>query len=312
MDSSTVKLIRQMAELAGRQSSELLGYASGNLGAEDWLGALAAMGRRDVVNRRLAARVAKHVGLPGGAKARLLAYLRLKQGQVVDKDELSGVSGIYEWGRRLRELRVEEGWRISSDQTRDDLKPGQYVLESAEPDATLRMRWQTANRIRRTPGSATSRILAYFQANLKKTVSKDELRYVSGIQEHPRRVRELAEAGWQIDSHLDRTDLHPGEYVLISPHQLPAHAREHIKLRFEVLDRDDFRCRSCGTPAGAGRRLQVHHIRTVKQKGTNDPSNLETLCDACHGGKHAIAPSDVVDEILHPELEPELGNSSPV
>ncbi len=306
VDPSTEKLIRQMAELAGRQNATLLGYATRDIDASEWLAALAEMGQQAVLHRKLAGRVAKHFGLPGGAKGRLLAYLKLKQGQIVDKDELSGVSGIHEWARRVRELRVEEGWRISSDQTRHDLKPGQYVLESPEPDQELRKRWQTANRIRRAPGSATSRILAYFQANLNKTVSKDELQYVSKIQEHPRRVRELSEAGWQIDSHLDRTYLHPGEYVLTSPDQLPAHAREHIKLRFEVLERDAFRCRSCGVSAGAGRRLQVHHIRPVKQNGTNDPSNLETLCDACHAGKHALAPTDVVDEILHPELEPEM------
>ena len=234
--------------------------------------------------------------------------MKMNVGQVLDKDELSGVSGIYEWARRVRELRVEEGWPISSDQTRDDLKPGQYILEAPNPDLQLRERWHTANRIRRTKGSATSRLLLYFRENVGKTVSKDELRYVSRIQEHPRRVRELAEAGWQIDSNLDRANLRSGEYVLKSAEQLPAHAREHIKLRFKILERDRFRCKSCGAQAGSGRMLQVHHIQTVKQKGTNDPANLETLCDACHAGKHASAPSDVVDEILHPELERDLGS----
>jgi hypothetical protein len=149
-------------------------------------------------------------------------------------------------------------------------------------------------------------MLAYFRANTGKTVSKDELRYVSRIQEHPRRVRELAEAGWQIDSNLDRTDLRSGEYVMVAGDQLPAKAREHIKLRFEILDRDDFRCQVCGTQAGAGRRLQVHHILPVESGGTNDPDNLETLCDACHAGKHAVAATQVEDELLHPEAEKEL------
>jgi hypothetical protein len=225
---------------------------------------------------------------------------------IVDKDDLSGVSGIYEWARRIRELRVEEGWRISSSQTRDDLKPGQYVLENAEPDLDLRDRWRSANRIRQMPGPATSRILAYFRANIGKTISKDELRYVSKIHAGPRRVRELEEAGWQIESHLDRTELRPGEYVMIAEDRLPAKAREHIKLRFEILTRDDFRCLTCGTAAGAGRRLQVHHILPVEAGGTNDPDNLETLCDACHAGKHALLAADIKDELLYPEDEGNL------
>jgi hypothetical protein len=307
LDATVNKLVREMAQLANRQHGEFLAHASADITAEQWLATLATMGLRQVAERRLGSRIARRVGLPGDAKGRILAYMKLNVGQVLDKDELSGVSGIYEWARRVRELRIEEGWPISSDQTRDDLKPGQYVLEDAEPDLQLRTRWQTANQIRRTKGSAASRILLYFRENVGKTVSKDELRYVSRIQEHPRRVRELAEAGWQIDSNLDRAELRSGEYVLKSLEQLPAHAREHIKLRFRILERDGFRCRSCGAQAGSGRLLQVHHIQTVKQKGTNDAANLETLCDACHAGKHAIAPSDVVDEILHPELERDLG-----
>lgn len=292
--------------LAADQRDYILAAGESDPSPEDWLAILARLGQSEVGLRKLASRVAYRLGLPRGAKPRILTYLRTRVGVIVDKDELSGVSGIYEWARRIRELRVEEGWRVSSNQTRDDLRPGQYVLESVVPDLDLRDRWRTANAIRRTPGAGSARILAYFKANIGKTISKDELRYVSKIQEHPRRVRELAEAGWQIESHLDRTELSPGQYVMVATDQLPAKAREHIKLRFEILSRDDFRCLTCGTAAGSGRRLQVHHILPVEEGGSNDPANLETLCDACHAGKHAIHAIDVRDELLFPEDEKKL------
>lgn len=300
------KAIEEMAALAAEQRNYILKSSEGDLSPEEWLSILARLGQQEVGLRKLASRVAHRLGLPRGAKPRILFYLRSRVGVTVDKEELSGVSGIYEWARRVRELRVEDGWRISSDKTRDDLRPGQYVLESTDPDLALRERWRTANTIRRTSGSASTRILAYFQAHLGETISKDELRYVSKIHAGPRRVRELEEAGWQIESHLDRAELRPGEYVMVDPNQLPAKAREYIKLRFEILARDEFRCVVDGTVAGAGRRLQVHHIVPVEQGGTNEPENLETLCDACHAGKHSMHATDVRDELLYPEAERKL------
>jgi hypothetical protein len=38
-----------------------------------------------------------------------------------------------EWARRVRELRNEEGYQILTHHDRSDLKPGQYVLETAKP-----------------------------------------------------------------------------------------------------------------------------------------------------------------------------------
>eukprot|EP01036_Dinobryon_divergens_P013148 gene13148-17726_t len=52
----------------------------------------------------------------------------------MDSDELRDVAGgISEWARRIRELRDEEGYFIQTHNDRADLKPGQYVLESAKP-----------------------------------------------------------------------------------------------------------------------------------------------------------------------------------
>lgn len=68
-----------------------------------------------------------------GSKQRILDYLLAHLGQVVTKDELREASGnVSEWARRLRELRDEEGYQILSHKDRNDLKPGQYLLETAK------------------------------------------------------------------------------------------------------------------------------------------------------------------------------------
>jgi 5-methylcytosine-specific restriction endonuclease McrA len=51
-------------------------------------------------------------------------------------------------------------------------------------------------------------------------------------------------------------------------------------VRREVLTRDGHRCRTSG--CGSARFLDVHHIQTRADGGSNDPDNLITLCAACH------------------------------
>jgi len=73
----------------------------------------------------------KAPGKKKGSKQLILDYLLKNVGQVVQSRELQRASGwAAEWGRRLRELRDEEGWLILSHKDRADLKPGQYLLEN--------------------------------------------------------------------------------------------------------------------------------------------------------------------------------------
>jgi hypothetical protein len=64
------------------------------------------------------------------AKARILAYLQLHLGEVVSSGALAGVAGISAFQRRIRELRLDDGYDISSMDSRADLKPGEYILQS--------------------------------------------------------------------------------------------------------------------------------------------------------------------------------------
>lgn len=53
-------------------------------------------------------------------------------------------------------------------------------------------------------------------------------------------------------------------------------------MRQEVILRDGFRCRSCGTRE----ELTVHHCHMLSRGGPTTPSNLITLCALCHGSVH--------------------------
>jgi hypothetical protein len=69
-----------------------------------------------------------------GARAKLRAHFLSHIGEVMGADELRPVAGdISEWARRVRELRTEEGYQILTHNDRADLKPGEYLLESAKP-----------------------------------------------------------------------------------------------------------------------------------------------------------------------------------
>lgn len=100
-----------------------------------------------------------------GARARILAYLQKYMGLVISGEELMIVSGISEYARRVRELRVEYGWRILTGLTLKDmdpnellgifkaedpqLKPDQYILISPEQDTEAAYRWNVAHDIRK-------------------------------------------------------------------------------------------------------------------------------------------------------------------
>lgn len=70
-----------------------------------------------------------------GARTKLRLHFLANLGRVMETDELRDVAGgITEWARRVRELRREEGYKILTHNDRNDLKPGQYMLEDPNPE----------------------------------------------------------------------------------------------------------------------------------------------------------------------------------
>lgn len=56
-------------------------------------------------------------------------------------------------------------------------------------------------------------------------------------------------------------------------------------LRYDVLKRDNFRCQLCGRTSQDGVKLEIDHIIPISKGGTDDISNLQTLCFDCNRGK---------------------------
>lgn len=61
----------------------------------------------------------------------------------------------------------------------------------------------------------------------------------------------------------------------------------NLKLRFTVLQQDDFRCRSCGASPAKTPDIELHvdHIVPWSKGGETEISNLQTLCSKCNLGK---------------------------
>jgi 5-methylcytosine-specific restriction endonuclease McrA len=53
-------------------------------------------------------------------------------------------------------------------------------------------------------------------------------------------------------------------------------------LRQQILRRDGWRCKSCGTMSN----LEVHHREFRSHSGADSEENLITLCAACHARVH--------------------------
>ena len=238
-----------------------------------------------------------------GARERLRLYFVHNVGVVLDATELEVVSGISEYARRIRELRVEDGYSIltgnsSSPDSDLELKPDQYILIKPEPDLEAAHRWHIANRIRNDEDltSAKSRILEYLKANVGKVVTSEELFYVAKDKNWARRTREIrTEMGYAVCTRFTgRPDLRSGEYVLESPEPgAPAHDRNiPIDVQKIVYARDGNTCRVCGWNHDLWTRqdprfLELHHVREHVEGGKNEADNLIVACNICHDGIHA-------------------------
>jgi 5-methylcytosine-specific restriction endonuclease McrA len=139
-----------------------------------------------------------------------------------------------------------------------------------------------------------SKLRDYFVANVGKVLGSDLLREIAGTSEWARRVRELRnEEGFNIVTNNDRSDLKPGQYLLVDLKPLPAFERGISKeTRAFVLDRNGFTCQMCGAAAGEPHpydsnrktRLHIAHIIDKSMGGTDDPNNLKAICSVCNEG----------------------------
>lgn len=238
-----------------------------------------------------------------GARERIRLYLSKHVGAVIAAAELEVVSGISQYARRVRELRVQDGYKILTGLSNDpesgiELRTTEYLLLDSAPDHSAARRWHVANRIRRdkTVGSR-GRILKYLQENVGQTVTTEELAYVAqDRKQYARRTRELrTEEGYAIATRLTgRPDLRIGEYVLESLDRVaePHDRNIPFAIQKQVYERDDQKCQLCGWDRSRWRRrdpriLEMHHVHEHARGGKNAPENLIVLCSKCHDDVHA-------------------------
>lgn len=258
---------------------------------------------------------------------RILFYLRKYPHTVLEGDELMVVSGIGEWARRVRQLRVQFGWWIYSgltfstmaEEARETgneseisslknalgvdpfrIKPDQYVLMRRDQDLQAAYRWNVLNQIRRKKTSVIEKLIEYFRKNVGQEITGEELKYLArDKKDWARRVRELrTEQGWPIiTKNSGRDELAVGVYVLEEDRQAYEHDRSILDpVRVAVLQRDGFKCIECGwhrgmlSPDDPRKMLELHHRHHHKDRGGNSVDNLVTLCNVHHDEQHRKRP----------------------
>lgn len=89
------------------------------------------------------------------------------------------------------------------------------------------------------------------------------------------------ERGWE----LCGRDHQANEAPRPRKHKIKERGKITPKIRYDVIRRDLYRCRSCGFAVQDGAHLHVDHIKPISKGGRTIMSNLQTLCSACNLGK---------------------------
>jgi len=139
---------------------------------------------------------------------------------------------------------------------------------------------------------ARDKIRAFFEKNVGKKVTTEQIARVAKIRDYQRRIRELRnEEGMQILSYRDRTDLKPSEYILVSLERKPRFAHKIDKTqRARILDRNGLTCAMCGVTAGepdqynSNRKITLH-VDHIDPDGPTTDDNLRVLCHNCNEGR---------------------------
>ncbi len=99
------------------------------------------------------------------------------------------------------------------------------------------------------------------------------------------RARVLEVLAHQHEQRRIMADLHARELRQRS-RSVREELRANRSIAFRVFQRDDYRCRHCGSDGTEpGRDLTVDHMLPVSRGGTNELANLQTLCRSCNSRK---------------------------
>jgi|SRR5579871_5893052 len=137
-------------------------------------------------------------------------------------------------------------------------------------------------------------LLGHLTTHVAEWVHNQTLREIALIDDVPRAIRLLRQAGWDIEVQGD------GYVRLNSTVQGEGRGQRSAisqKTRYLVFQQGGFRCRACGRGSDDGVKLVVDHVVPVDWGGTSDISNLQPLCTECNQGKQAWV-ADVPAEVM--------------
>lgn len=114
----------------------------------------------------------------------------------------------------------------------------------------------------------------------KKWVEGSEIFKAVKQTYYDRRIRELRESGWQIETSGTK-------YRLISRKKLPGNEREYPSSdqKRQVLERDKGICKICGN---ADAHIQYDHKVPQERQGKTTVENLQLLCRTCNVEKRGV------------------------
>jgi hypothetical protein len=224
----------------------------------------------------------------GSARARILRHLQARVGQVVEGATLATVAGISAWARRVRELDVEKGYNITTNETDNSLRPGQYRLESLTPDTQRAAWWRLKSRLRKDRKKLIAdKLLALLVHKVGHVVTGEDFAYVANGKDWSSALRRLrSDGGWRISSKTNRKDLKKHEYALESTQPVPQHLRIESDVWSDVLKRDELTCRNCEWSAKDLLHRGVVHFDVLPRLSPSASTvgksdQLETLCNNC-------------------------------
>ena len=129
--------------------------------------------------------------------------------------------------------------------------------------------------------SSWSKMYKILSKNLGKEIPRETLHKTTGISDYARVLRaKRSEEGYNIETTKNG-------YILHALKPKPGFKKSTItkKLRYEILRRDRYRCQICGRGQSDGTKLHVDHKHPKDLGGSNEESNLWTLCRECNEGK---------------------------
>lgn len=145
---------------------------------------------------------------------------------------------------------------------------------------------------------AKTKLLALFEANIGKPLSKERLAKEAAIFDWARVVRALRQEGYDIEL------LNDGSYRMNGKGKSGGNVRQNIdaKTRYRILQRNHSVCQRCGRSVKDGAKLVIDHKIPVEYGGETTDENLWTLCENCNiGKKHWFSDEDAeaIREILN-------------